>query len=149
MLFASQLVRSSYTDQLRWQKERTVDIYEQKQDDILVLRVGSPIDSSTSPELSAKLEKLIDAGSVHLILDLDGVPYISSAGLRVLSLALKAVRNRATDGDLYLAALSNTVAYAFRISGFDQVFCVYDTVEEAKAAMAASKALNRDTDLPT
>jgi anti-anti-sigma factor len=123
-----------------------MDIYEQRQDDMLVLRVGSPIDSSTSPELGARLEKLIDAGSLHLILDLDSVPYISSAGLRVLSLALKAVRNRATDGDLYLAGLSSTVAYAFRISGFDQVFCVYDTVEEAKAAMAASKALHRDSD---
>jgi anti-anti-sigma factor len=126
-----------------------MDIYEQRQDDMLVLRVGSPIDSSTSPELGARLEKLIDAGSLHLILDLDSVPYISSAGLRVLSLALKAVRNRATDGDLYLAGLSSTVAYAFRISGFDQVFCVYDTVEEAKAAMAASKALHRDSDPPS
>jgi anti-anti-sigma factor len=140
-------MRTSCTDQLREQKERTVEIYEQKQDDILVLRVDNPIDSSTSPELGAKLEKLIDAGSAHLILDLDGVPYISSAGLRVLSLALRAVRNRASDGDLYLAGLSKTVAYAFRISGFDQVFCVYDTVEEAKAAMAASRALHRDTDL--
>ena len=124
-----------------------MDIFEQKQDDILVLRVSSPIDSSTSPELGAKLERAIDAGSLHLILDLDNVPYISSAGLRVLSLALKAVRNQAADGDLYLASLSKTVAHAFRISGFDQVFCVYDTVEEAQAAMVASKALHRDIDL--
>ena len=121
-----------------------MDIYEQIQDNVLVLRVGSPIDSSTSPTLDAELEKWIDAGSLHLILDLQDVPYISSAGLRVLSLALKAVRSKAADGDLYLAGLSNTVAYAFRISGFDQVFCVYDTVDEAKAAMAASRALHQD-----
>lgn len=123
-----------------------MDICEHRQDEILVLRVGSQIDSSTGPELSAKLEEVISEGSLYLILDLENVPYISSAGLRVLSMALKAVRKKAVGGDLYLAGMSKTVAYAFRISGFDQVFCIYDTVAEAQAAMAASIALDMDVD---
>ena len=54
---------------------------------------------------------------------------------------LKKVRDAQLGGDLYLARASNTVAYAFRISGFDQVFCIYDTVDEALAAMIASRDL--------
>jgi len=121
-----------------------MEICEHKQDEILVLRIGSQIDSSTSPELGAKLEQVIGEGSLYLILDLDNVPYISSAGLRVLSIALKAIRNRAVDGNLYLAGMSKTVAHAFRISGFDQVFCIYDTVAEAQAALEASIALDEN-----
>jgi anti-anti-sigma factor len=128
------------------QEEEIMVIREHMQDGILVLRIGSQIDSLTGPELGAELEEVIDAGSLNLILDLASVPYISSAGLRVLSIALKAVRNQAPDGDLYLAALSKTVAYAFRISGFDQVFCIYDTVAEAQDAMKASMALHGPVD---
>ena len=115
-----------------------MEIREQQQDGILILRISDQIDSTTGPILGEKLEAVIDAGHVHLVLDLKEVPYISSAGLRVLSMALKAVRAPGLGGDMCLASLSNTVAHAFRISGFNQVFNIYDSVSEAVDALAAS-----------
>jgi anti-sigma B factor antagonist len=120
-----------------------VEIREQFTDDIVIMHVNRQIDTTTGPELGARLETVIGEGATHLILDLSDVPYISSAGLRVLSIALKTVRDSDIGGDLYLAALSKTVAHAFRISGFDQVFPIYETVPEAVEAMNAS----RNTDL--
>ncbi len=110
------------------------------QDGILVLRISRQIDSTTGPQLSTELDALISNGHVHMVLDLTDVPYISSAGLRVLSIALKEVRGHKMMGDLCLASLSKTVSHAFRISGFDQVFSIFDTVSEAVAAMTVSRS---------
>jgi anti-sigma B factor antagonist len=118
-----------------------MEIQEQLQDGILIVRVSRQIDSTTAPILGDRLDAVIGDGQAYLILDLSDVAYISSAGLRALSVALKAVRAPELGGDLYLAHASKTVAYAFRISGFDQVFCIYDTVDEALAAMIASRDL--------
>lgn len=116
-----------------------MEIHEQQQDGVLILRISDQIDSTTGPILGEKLEAVIGAGHVHLVLDLKEVPYISSAGLRVLSMALKAVRAPRAGGDVCLANLSNTVAHAFRISGFNQVFSIFDTVPEAVEVLAASR----------
>jgi len=115
-----------------------MEIQEQHQDGILILRIGEQVDSTTGPILGDRLNALIDQGHVRLVLDLSDVPYISSAGLRVLSIALKAVRAPNVGGDLCLAGLSQTVAHAFRISGFNQVFNIYDTVSEALTALTDS-----------
>jgi len=113
-----------------------MEIQEQQQDGILVLRIDEQVDSTTSPALNDRLDAVIGQGYVRIVLDLTDVPYISSAGLRVLSIALKAVRTPQRGGDLCLAGMSQTVAHAFRISGFNQVFNIYDTVPEAVAAMS-------------
>jgi anti-sigma B factor antagonist len=116
-----------------------MQIQEQHQEGVLILRVGAQLDSTTGPALGEKLQEVIDAGHTHLVLDLEEVPYISSAGLRVLSTALKTVRSREAGGDLCLTRLSKTVAHAFRISGFNQIFNIYDTVPEAVAVLVASR----------
>lgn len=115
-----------------------MEIHEQDRDGILIIGISGQVDSATGPVLGDKLDALIEAGHLHLVLDLSDVPYMSSAGLRVLSIALKAVRVPEMNGDMCLAGLSKTVAHAFRISGFNQVFDIYDTVSEAVAALAAS-----------
>jgi anti-sigma B factor antagonist len=119
-----------------------MEINEQLEDGILIMHISDQINSTTAPILGERLDAEIAEGHVHLVLDLSDAPYISSAGLRVLSIALKAVRASQASGDLYLANPSKTVTYSFRISGFDQVFCIYDTVAEAIAAMAASREMD-------
>ena len=121
-----------------------MEIREQHQNGILILQLSAQIDATTGPALSEKFEAAIRGGNVRLVLDLSDVPYISSAGLRVLSIALKAVRDQKNGGDLCLTNLSRTVAHAFRISGFNQVFNIYDTVDEAIAVLAASQEMNTD-----
>lgn len=116
-----------------------MEILEEQQDGILILRISNQIDSTTGPILGERLEAVIGAGKVNLVLDLQDVPYISSAGLRVLSMALKAVRAPGLGGDVCLANLSSTVAHAFKISGFNQVFNIYATVPEAIAALTVSR----------
>jgi anti-anti-sigma factor len=76
-----------------------------------------------------------DANNAGIVLDLSGVEYLSSVGLRVLMLAAKAARAR--KARIAAAALQPLVAEIFAISRFDSVFEMFPTVAAALSAMSA------------
>lgn len=78
-----------------------------------------------------------------LVLDLSGLEYVSSAGLRCLMLAAKEARER--KGRLIVAAMQPIVAEIFKISRFNLVFEVFATLREALASVSpqAAEALDR------
>ena len=121
-----------------------MEILEQHGNGVFVMNIVGQIDSTTGPTLSDKLGAMIDEGHTCLVLDLSAVPYISSAGLRVLSVALNAIRDADVHGVLYLTHLSSRVAHAFNISGFNQVFSIFDTVSEAIAVVDACREADVD-----
>ncbi len=67
------------------------------------------------------------------MLDLSGVDYISSAGLRVILVAGKKLR--ATQGQLVLCGLRDEVRGVFEMSGFLDLFAVTANAEEALAQL--------------
>ncbi len=66
-------------------------------------------------------------GSV--ILDMSGLDYMSSYGLRMILMSAKALHDKG--GGLYLAAPTNRVMEVIRVAGYDTMFPVYETVDEA------------------
>lgn len=61
---------------------------------ILVLRAVGPVDSNTAVQLQEPLLRAAEGPTGAVELDLAEVPYMSSAGLRVLLLAAKVRRFR-------------------------------------------------------
>lgn len=88
------------------------------------------IDADSAPELEKYLEKIFKAGQYHLVVDLSGVDYISSAGLRVLVSALKE-SHRYNRGDVRLAGLTSRLKEAFDLVGFDKLFQIFESPEDA------------------
>jgi anti-anti-sigma factor len=78
------------------------------------------------------------ANRQRIVLDLSGLAYVSSAGLRCFMLAAKEAR--ASGGRIVLAALRPVVAEIFQISRFDLVFELFPSVREALSAVSASAA---------
>jgi anti-anti-sigma factor len=78
------------------------------------------------------------ASRQRVVLDLSGLAYVSSAGLRCFMLAAK--ETRAAGGRIVLAALRPVVAEIFQISRFDMVFEIFPSVREALSALSASAA---------
>jgi len=70
-----------------------------------------------------------------LVLDLSGLEYVSSAGLRCFMLAAKEARAR--NGRVLLAAMQPVVAEIFKISRFNLLFDIFPTLREALAAVSA------------
>jgi anti-anti-sigma factor len=80
-----------------------------------------------------------------LVLDLSGIDYVSSAGLRCLMLAAKDARAGARSGRVLVAAMQPVVAEIFQISRFNLVLEVFPTLREALASVSpqAAEAFDR------
>lgn len=89
-----------------------------------VITVAGRIDSSNATQFDAFLKSnLVDRGRYHIVLDMSGVTYISSAGLRAL-VALQRETNKHR-GSVLLAAPSERVEEVLKLAGLQQLFTTY------------------------
>ena len=102
------------------------------EDGIEVIDVQGEIDMYTAPRLGELLIDLVSTGSYQLVVNLDKVGFLDSAGLGVLVGGLKRVR--AHDGSLDLVCTQQRILKIFRITGLTEVFGIYETVDQAIAA---------------
>ena len=84
------------------------------------VEVAGPLDSAGSATLLAKLDRLIDEGRHHLVIDAAGVTFCDSSGLSAL------VRSRARavemTGSLRLASPSPHVRRLLELTGLTRMF---------------------------
>jgi len=103
--------------------------------DITIASLEGEIDGKTAPVAQAQLFPLVVDGC-KLVLEMSGVSYMSSAGLRML-LSLR--RQVPVNGKLVLAGLSEQIYDVMSITGFLDFFVVCATLEEAIAALSAEE----------
>ncbi|SRR2546426_451907 len=72
-----------------------MEIDVQVQEDRVIMKPVGKIDSAVVEEFQQRLLGTIQAHTAPVELDCSAIPYISSAGLRVLALAAKTLRQRA------------------------------------------------------
>lgn len=87
------------------------------------------LDTATSRRLEALVVQELGAGHKNLILDMSKVDYIASGGLKILVSLWKRARDQR--GDLILAGLTPSVSEVFMLIGFDLVFTVFKSLNEA------------------
>lgn len=97
---------------------------------VSVIAVQGRVDSSNSERLEQAFQSLMDQGSFHLVADLDGLEYISSAGLHILVSTLKACK-RYNRGDLRLCNLSPRIAEVLELAGMTPLFEIFDNTIDA------------------
>lgn len=95
---------------------------------ITVIAVAGEIDGGSAPGLQAQILPLLQQNGA-LILDLGGVTYMSSAGLRVLLLLYRQAVAR--NGRVALAGVADTIKDTMAVTGFLKFFAVVDTVDQA------------------
>ena len=96
-----------------------------------MLAASGEIDIAAVPTFRDQLRRLVDDGSSSIVIDLSGVRFIDSAGLRVLVDGLTRARRR--DADLRVACPNASLRRTFEISGLDKVMNVHESVEDATA----------------
>jgi anti-anti-sigma factor len=106
--------------------------------DAVVLHVAGRLDQDTCDVFRGDLSRHVessarDGGAV--VLDLSGLEYVSSAGLRCFMLAARQAKSQ--HGRIHVAALQPMVAEIFEISHFNLVFQVFPTVRDALATVSA------------
>ncbi len=85
------------------------------------LKLSGRLDTTTAPELEAELQDVL-ADTSELLLDFDGLEYLSSAGLRVLLAAQK--KMNAKSGTMKLRNVNATIMEIFDITGFSDILTI-------------------------
>ncbi|MDD3582005.1 MAG: STAS domain-containing protein [Desulfobacca sp.] len=93
----------------------------------VIVALSGRFDSMTAKTVEEKFQTIQD--QPRILVNMSGVHYISSAGLRVLLTLAKAMNRH--QGLLRLCGLTETVREVFDIAGFTQIFQIYNSQEEA------------------
>ena len=106
-----------------------MDVICEKRDGSSVLKVSGRMDVVFGPTFEKECQELIEAEEKKLIIDMSGLEYISSAGLR--SILSSAKKMKAAGGSMQFCGLQGVVKEVFEISGFCSMFTVTESVEQA------------------
>ena len=96
---------------------------------VMVMRAKGRIDSQTAPEFEHALLQLLDDNRNKIILNLQEVEFLSSAGLRALVKALKSAQS--DGGDVRLVSVPEPIEGLLLTVGMNQMFKMFPTTEEA------------------
>ena len=108
-----------------------MDIDLEVQGNAMIALVRGRVDTISAQAFEKGLAAVATAKETVLVLDLSALEYISSAGLRVILSAAKALKARG--GEVRLAATSGSVKKVLQISGFFSMFKNFDTRDAALA----------------
>jgi stage II sporulation protein AA (anti-sigma F factor antagonist) len=116
-----------------------MQIFEDKQGDVMVVTIAAHLDTVTSPIFESRLLGLIDQGERRIIVDCEGLNYVNSAGLKVFLLAAK--RMEPLGGKLILCALAPSVFMIFEMIGFTRIMKIVPTRADALRELRGDAAL--------
>lgn len=118
----------------------SISLSESERDLISEVRVDGVIDTTTAGELEEVIDSLMKRRRYHIVLDLAGVDYISSAGWGIFISRIKDVR--ANGGDIKLANLVPNVYEIYELLEFDKVLRAHGGVDEARRDFGAAAVLD-------
>ena len=97
-----------------------MNIEQKKNGDALTLALEGRLDTMTAPQLEAALKTVLD-GVKELTFDLEKLEYISSAGLRVLLGAQKAMNKQ---GAMKVKHANEMILEIFEVTGFSDILTI-------------------------
>ena len=86
----------------------------------VTLVVEGRLDTQTAPELETELDAVLP-GIKELVFDMANLEYVSSAGLRVILKAQKAMN---TQGSMKLTGVNDSIMEVFDITGFLDILTI-------------------------
>ena len=99
----------------------------------VIAKVEGRVDSSNAAAFESALGSVFSASNLATVIDCEALTYISSAGLRVVLLAAKTLRQQ--NREFKVCSLTASIQELFEISGFDRIINIYPSRGEALAAL--------------
>ena len=89
-----------------------------------LIKIEGRVDSNTASQLGEAVDGIIKEGRYKIVLDLEKVDFMSSAGLRILINAQKACK-RYNRGEVVLASIPQNIYSALDLAGFTTLFRIF------------------------
>ena len=112
-----------------------MEVTSQRTDGALVVSVEGRVDGANARKFQKAVENVIGDGDRAVVLDMEDLSYISSAGLRSVLLIAKGLQKR--DSQFAVCSLQGPISEVFRIVGFDKIVNIHSSQSEAVAALGA------------
>jgi anti-sigma B factor antagonist len=105
--------------------------YDGPNQEVAVISARGFIDTTTAPELEKKLEEQLALSKYKIVVDLQNIDYVSSAGWGVFVSEIREIREN--NGDLVLVNMSPDVYDVYELMEFSSILKSFDSLEEAVA----------------
>lgn len=106
-----------------------MDINIEEKNGVFVLYLSGRMDATTVSVFDEAFKEQLATNATKIIVNMQGLVYISSAGLRGILISEKSAR--AKSAHLCFCCMQDMVTEVFKISGFSSILKVYTTEEEA------------------
>ena len=110
-----------------------MNISTDRQRGVLIAVAEGRVDGANALEFHEALETAISPDDTGMVLDFEGISYISSAGLRVVLLVAKTLQKQ--KAKMAVCSLSESIREIFEISGFDKIIPVHGSRADAVAGV--------------
>jgi len=100
--------------------------------EVTLVEMAGDIDSNTAPQAQEQILPLVQPAA-KILLDMSGVEYMSSAGLRMLLSMYRQVSRH--NGGIVLVGLAEEIKDTMSVTGFLNFFTIRDTVDEGLKAL--------------
>ena len=101
----------------------------ERKNDIIIFNIDGNMIGSNNNILNDELNKIIDKKNIKLILNMENTPQLDSYALGVL--ASSGAEIQKNDGNMVFAELKPFVATLFNMMRMNDIFKIFDTLEEA------------------
>jgi anti-sigma B factor antagonist len=99
---------------------------------VTLVEMAGDIDSNTAPQAQERILPLVQPAA-KILLEMSGVEYMSSAGLRMLLSMYRQVSRQ--NGSIVLVGLAEEIKDTMSVTGFLNFFTIRDTVDEGLKAL--------------
>ena len=103
--------------------------------DVLVVDMSGRLDSMSSGDTGDRIVEIARGEHKRVLLNLEKLDYVSSAGLRVILRGVKLLQGNR--GELKICNANGLVRNVLETSGFNSLIKVYDTEKEAFSPFVA------------
>lgn len=95
-----------------------MNIVKELEGTTLTVKLEGRLDTLTAPELEEDMQESLE-GVTNLVVDLEALEYVSSAGLRVLLRLMKQMKQQ-----MVIRNVSELVNEVFEVTGFSDIFTI-------------------------
>jgi anti-anti-sigma factor len=106
-----------------------MDITARRQNDILVLDLAGRLDTATAGGAYDTTVEIAKGGAKRVLLNLDKLDYVSSAGLRVILTLAKLLQS--SGGEMKICRANPNVKDTLQASGFNSLIKLFDDEDAA------------------
>ena len=105
-----------------------MELIQTEENGIVRLKIKGRLDADSAPEAEKAVKDIIAGDKTKLLFDMSELDYTSSAGLRVILMSVKELRQK--EGKIVLCSLNEYVHEVFEVSNFASIIPITKSIED-------------------